>query len=87
MASRLDKAPSIVYSTRMKRRKQRLLSDQLRELVRDCEHSRYAISKATGIDQAVLSHFVAGHRGMSLASLDVLGDFLGLRVVRARKGR
>ena len=87
MTSKLDKAPSVVYALGMKRRKPKLLSDQLRELVRNCEHSRYAISKATGIDQAVLSHFVAGHRGMSLASLDVLGDFLGLRVVRTRKGR
>ena len=87
MKRELDIAPSMVYSTSMKRRKPKLLSDQLRELVRDCEHSRYAISKATGIDQAVLSHFLAGHRGMSLASLDVLGDFLGLRLIRVQKGR
>ena len=56
------------------------LSDQLRQAIRESKHSRYAIWKATGIDQAVLSHFLAGHRGMSLESLDTLGEFLHLEL-------
>ena len=57
------------------------LSDQLRKAIREAACTRYAISKATGIDQAVLSRFLAGERGMSLDSIDKLGEFLKLSLV------
>ena len=64
------------------------LSDQIRKLVRTSEHSRYRICAETGIDQGAMSHFLAGHRGLSLDSLDRLGEFLRLRVVAdAKKGQ
>ena len=63
------------------------LSDQLRQAIRDSEHSRYAIWKATGIDQGVLSHFLAGRRGMSIQSLDLLCEFLRLELRSARRTR
>jgi len=55
-------------------------SDQIRGVVKTSGYSRYAICKATGIDQGAMSHFLAGHRGLSLDSLDALADFLGLHV-------
>jgi hypothetical protein len=62
-------------------------SDQLRRAVRDSEATRYAISKTTGIDQAVLCRFVAG-AGMSLESIDKLMEALGLEIrPRKRKGK
>jgi hypothetical protein len=61
-------------------------SDQLRRAVREGPLSRYAISKATGIDQAVLCRFAAGTAGMSLESIDKLMDALGLEI-RPRKRR
>lgn len=61
------------------------LSDQLRQAIRESKHSRYAIWKATGIDQAVLSHFLLGRRGMSIQSLDVLCEFLDLDLCPRRK--
>ncbi|MCH7702565.1 MAG: helix-turn-helix transcriptional regulator [Planctomycetes bacterium] len=63
------------------------LSDQLRQAIRESKHSRYAIWKATGIDQAVLSHFLAGRRGMSIQSLDLLCEFLRLELRSARRTR
>ncbi|NQT13555.1 MAG: helix-turn-helix transcriptional regulator [Planctomycetes bacterium] len=52
--------------------------------------SQYAISKATGIDQAQLSRLMAGQSGLSIASLERLSDYLGLEVLirpkRRRKG-
>ena len=63
------------------------LSDQLRQAIRESKHSRYAIWKATGIDQGVLSHFLAGRRGMSIQSLDVLCEFLQLDLRPARRTR
>ena len=72
----------------MSKRKPKKLSDQVRELVRTSGYTRYAIWKATGIDQGVLSHFLAGNRGISMESLDVLAEFLDLEVVRkSKKGR
>lgn len=56
-------------------------SDQIRELVTDSEHSCYTICKQTGIDKGAMSHFLAGHRGLSLESLDLLAEFLDLEVV------
>jgi predicted transcriptional regulator len=59
-------------------------SDQLRRAVRESEATRYALSKTTGISQAVLCRFVAGTAGMSLDSIDRLMDALNLEI-RPRK--
>ncbi len=66
-------------------------SDQIRKAVEESGMTRYAIFKATGIDQGTLSKFVHGQVGLSMDSLDVLADILGLEVVASRhkpkKGR
>ena len=43
--------------------------------------SRYAISKATGIDQAQLSRLMSGEKGLSLERLEKLADFLGMEII------
>ncbi len=60
-------------------------SDQIRRAVEESGMTRYAISKATGIDQGTLSKFVHGHVGLSMDSLDVLAETLGLEVVSRRR--
>lgn len=65
------------------------LSDQIRQAVENCGETRYAIAKATGIDQATLSRFMNGERGLPMKTLDRLADHLDLNVVagqRRRKG-
>lgn len=66
-------------------------SEQLRKAVEQAPMSRYAIHKATGIDQAILSKFVRGERGgLSMETVDKLCDFLGLKLVpetKPKKGR
>lgn len=63
-------------------------SDQIRKAVRESGVTRYAIFKATGIDQGTLSKFVRGQVGLSMDSLDALADMLGLEVVAQRcKGK
>ena len=57
------------------------ISEQLRQVVLNCGQTRYAISKATGIGQDVLSRFVNGERGLSMEVLDQLGGYLDLRIV------
>jgi transcriptional regulator with XRE-family HTH domain len=66
------------------------LTDQLREIVAHCGETRYAIAKATGISESRLSKLMNGQAGLTLKSLDVLGEYLGLRLTidtRKRKGR
>ena len=62
-----------------KQRKQ--LSDAVRQAIDDSGESRYAIAKATGIDESALSKFYNGHRGINTDTLDRIGDHLGLRIV------
>jgi transcriptional regulator with XRE-family HTH domain len=66
------------------------LSDQIRQAVEQCGETRYAIAKATGIDQSTLSRFVSGERGLPMNTLDRLADYLGLTITmksqRRRKG-
>ena len=63
-------------------------SEQLRRAILDCEVSRYAISRKTGVAESVLSRFVRGEQGLSSGSIDSLMEFLGLEVRprRRRKG-
>ena len=68
------------------------LTDQIRRAVEASGKSRYAISQATGVDQAALSRFVHGG-GLSMESLDLVAEYLGLNIIgpgnppRKAKGR
>ena len=61
------------------------LSDQLREAIVNADVSRYEISKATGVTQAALSHFVNRRRGVSVEAMDAVGLYLGLSITSRRK--
>lgn len=61
------------------------LSDQIRRAVDGCGMTRYAISKATCIDQSTLSRFMSAERGLPMNTLDVLADFLGLTITTGRR--
>lgn len=58
------------------------LSDQIRHAVKTCGQSQYAICKATGINKATMSRFVAGVRGLPMDTLDILANHLNLRIIR-----
>ena len=82
----LETTPSISYIVAMAKRRVRL-SDQIRRAVDDCGITRYAIYKATGIDQGTLSRFVAGAAGMSLDNLDRLANLLDLNITTGKRRR
>jgi transcriptional regulator with XRE-family HTH domain len=56
-------------------------TEQLREAIEKSGESQYAIAKATGINQGNLSKFLSGERGMSLDNIDLLCDYLKLKLV------
>ncbi len=62
--------------------KQTSLTDQLRQLIEEAELSRYQLWQQTGIDQAVLSKFVNSKGGLSMESLDKIGEVLNLQITK-----
>ncbi len=63
--------------------------EQLQQAITDSGLSRYAICKATGIAQSVMSRFMAGTQGLTLDSADKLAQFLGYELTKCKqtKGR
>ena len=66
-------------------RRSNKLTNQLRHVIDESGLTRYRISKETGISEATLSKFYLGRRGLSMATLDALGECLHLTIVLGRK--
>ena len=62
-----------------KRRKQKLLSDQLREIIEGGDVTRYRLS---AVDASQLCRFVQGKGKLTTDSLDRIGQALRLRIVQ-----
>lgn len=65
---------------RMQSKRAVRLSDQLRQIIESWPESRYRIAADTGITESMLSRFMSGSRGLSMESLDTLGEYLGLEI-------
>jgi len=64
------------------------LLEQVRKAIKESGVSRYAISKATGIDQGHLSKLVHGKAGIGLDHLEKLAEFLGWDLIfRPKRGK
>jgi transcriptional regulator with XRE-family HTH domain len=57
------------------------ISDAVRQAIHRSGLSRYEISKMSGVQQASLSRFMTGERGLTTATLDELAPILGLRLI------
>jgi transcriptional regulator with XRE-family HTH domain len=58
----------------------------IRKAIESSGMSRYALSKATGIDQSQLSKLMSGQGGLSIASLEKLAEHLSLEItIRSKK--
>jgi transcriptional regulator with XRE-family HTH domain len=69
----------------MAKKRTKLLTDQLRQAIDDSGLTRYRIAKKTGISESALAQFYNGHRGLSMESLNALGEFLQLKITLGRK--
>lgn len=65
-----------------KRKNPIALSNQLRDIIEECELSRYEIAKRSEVDASQLHRFVKGTGRLTTDSLDRIGVVLGLRLVR-----
>lgn len=65
-----------------KKRKPKLLSDQLRDILDgNPKMTRYRLSLEAGVDQGQLSRFVLGKGQLTFNTLDRIGQVLRLRFV------
>lgn len=62
----------------MAQRKDTPVSETLRHAILTCGQSRYAISRATGINEGALSRFIHGRRNLGVETVGVLCEHLGL---------
>jgi len=67
--------------------KYKLISERLRNAVENAKESRYRISKETGITEGQLSRFVHGESGLTLDTIDILAEYLGLELVQRKRKR
>ena len=70
----------------MRKKVKQSLTDQLRQAVADSGKTLGEITRDTGIDKSALSRFVNGERGVSMAVMNTLGEYLELEI-RQRKTR
>jgi ribosome-binding protein aMBF1 (putative translation factor) len=61
------------------------IMDQLRTAIDGSGMSRYAIAKAIELDQSTLSRFMSKKAGLSVATIDKLGELLGLQLTKVKK--
>ena len=69
----------------MAKKRIKLISDQLRQVIDDSGLTRYRISKETGISETALALFYNGQRGLSMKALNALGKCLELKIILGRK--
>lgn len=67
--------------------KKKRFTDQLQAAILAAEDSRYRISKATGIPEANLSRFIHGGAGLSMESIDLICEYLGLELIGPKRKR
>ena len=63
------------------RRRRATLSDQVRRAINGSRMSRYSLCKSIGLSQSTMSRFMAGKGGLSMDTLDRLGEILSLKIV------
>ena len=71
----------------MAKHRRSTLIDQIRQAIIQSDLTRYQISQQTGVDQASLSRFVHGERGLSGEAINAIGDLLNLEIVVREKKR
>jgi len=66
----------------------RTISDQLRDAIRDCGLSVRELGRIAEVDDGVIYRFLSGQRGLTLGTVDRLGEAIGLKLneVRSRRG-
>ena len=65
----------------------RVISNQLRAIIRARGESAGELSRASGVDRGMILRFLAEQRDIKLDTLDRLADVLGLRLIEGAVGK
>jgi plasmid maintenance system antidote protein VapI len=60
------------------------ISEQIKNEIETCGATRADIARQTGIEESALSRFVHGERGLSMISIDILAEYFGYKLVKAK---
>lgn len=60
------------------------LTETIRKAIKQADETRYRIAKGTGISEAVLSRFVNGKGNLAGKNIDVLCNYLGLKLTQRK---
>jgi plasmid maintenance system antidote protein VapI len=82
-----DRCPSVVYIGGTMPRKPRTVSEALRKAIRESGLNAMELARATGVDNAALYRFLSDERGLTLASVDRLAEYLGLELTQKRRAK
>ena len=63
------------------------LLKQFKRAIKADGRTRYAIAKDSGLSEAALSRFVHNERGLTVDSLELLADVLGLEIIIRPKAK
>ena len=63
-----------------RRKKQKPVSEQLRQIIEGGDMSRYELSKRSGVDTSQLHRFVNSTAELTTKSLDKIGAVLNLKI-------
>ncbi len=63
------------------------ISEAVRRAIKESGMSVFALARASGVPQPVLSRFVRGERDITLGTLDKLATALHLEVTQKKKGK
>jgi plasmid maintenance system antidote protein VapI len=63
-----------------RKRRRNTIVDQLRQAIHQSGQTQYAIAQSVGVDQSVISRFMAGQRDVTLATAAKLAEHLGLEL-------
>ena len=65
----------------MSSKKNKPLSQQIRDAIDATGRPRKRICEEISLPESTMSHFMAGHCGLSLKTVDRLGELLGLKIL------
>ena len=60
------------------------VSEQIKRAILDADVTRYRIAHDTGVDEATLSRFMSGERGLSMIAIDRLAEYFGYKLVKPK---
>ena len=60
------------------------VSDEIKKAILAASVTRYRIAQDTGVDEATLSRFVSGERGLSMIAIDLLAEYFGYKLVKSK---